>query len=64
LSLTTTDEDIKTIFCEYGTIENCRIVMDQKRNKSRGFCFVTFEKREDAISAKEKAHGKTIDDKE
>ena len=38
--------------------------MDQKRGKSRGFAFVTFQTEDMADNAKTQAHGKMIDDKE
>jgi len=64
LSLETSENDIRDHFGPYGPIEKCRIVMDQKRNKSRGFCFITFAEEKDAITAKAKAHGSTIQEKE
>lgn len=64
LNLKTNEEDIRREFGGYGAIVKCRIVMDQKRNKSRGFCFITFGEEKDAIAAKTKAHGSTIHDKE
>ena len=64
LNLKTNEEDIRREFGGYGAIVKCRIVMDQKRNKSRGFCFITFGDEKDAIAAKTKAHGSTIHDKE
>ena len=43
---------------------NSRLVMDQKRGKSRGFAFVTFQTEDMAEHAKTQAHGKMVDDKE
>jgi len=64
LNLKTTEEDIREVFGKFGEIGNCRIVKDQKRNKSRGFCFITFVNEKDAIAAKTNAHGSTIQEKE
>ena len=38
--------------------------MDQKRGKSRGFAFVSFQTEDMAENAKTQAHGKMIDEKE
>lgn len=64
LNLKTTQDDLKEYFGKYGSIQNCRLVMDQKRNKSRGFAFLTFEKIESAIEAKTQGHGIILHEKE
>jgi len=64
LDTKTTNEDLIKIFSEYGTVTNSRLVMDQKRGKSRGFAFITFQTEEMADNAKTQAHGKMVDDKE
>jgi len=64
LSLKTTQDDLNRIFGKYGVIENCRLVMDQKRNKSRGFAFITYQLESEATEAKTQAHGMTIEEKE
>ena len=38
--------------------------MDQKRNKSRGFAFITYQLESEATEAKTQAHGMTIEEKE
>lgn len=40
LSWTASDEDLKTLFAQYGEVISARIVMDKFTNKSRGFGFV------------------------
>jgi len=64
LDTKTTNEDLIGIFSEYGTVTNSRLVMDQKRGKSRGFAFVSFQTEDMAENAKTQAHGKMIDEKE
>ncbi|KAI3761153.1 hypothetical protein L1987_51562 [Smallanthus sonchifolius] len=59
----TTDEDLKKTFGEYGTITSA-IVMRDGDGKSKCFGFVNFENADDAANAVEFLNGKKIDDKE
>ncbi|KAL9143806.1 hypothetical protein ABFS82_14G257900 [Erythranthe guttata] len=63
LAESTTDDDLKTAFGEYGTITSS-VVMRDADGKSRCFGFVNFENVDDAAKAVEALNGKKIDDKE
>ncbi|XP_050205193.1 polyadenylate-binding protein 2-like [Mercurialis annua] len=63
LSETTTEEDLKTCFGEYGAITST-VVMRDGNGKSRGFGFVNFESPDDAARSVEGLNGKIVDDKE
>ena len=63
LSETTTDEDLKAIFGEFGTITSA-VVMRDADGKSKCFGFVNFEIADDAARAVDSLNGKKIDDKE
>ncbi|XP_076936374.1 polyadenylate-binding protein 2-like [Bidens hawaiensis] len=63
LSDSTTDEDLKKTFGEYGTITSA-VVMRDADGKSKGFGFVNFESADDAVVAVEGLNGKKIDEKE
>ncbi|MBA0849229.1 hypothetical protein Goshw_013235 [Gossypium schwendimanii] len=63
LSKSTTDEDLKTIFGEYGEITSA-VVMRDADGKSKCFGFVNFENADDAAKAVEALNGKKFDDKE
>ncbi|XP_071733287.1 polyadenylate-binding protein 2-like [Rutidosis leptorrhynchoides] len=63
LSESTTDDDLKTTFGEYGIITSA-VVMRDGDGKSKGFGFVNFENADDAANAVEALNGKKIDDKE
>ncbi|KAF3446628.1 hypothetical protein FNV43_RR11808 [Rhamnella rubrinervis] len=63
LSESTTDEDLKKIFGEYGTITSA-VVMRDGDGKSKCFGFVNFENADDAANAVELLNGKTFDEKE
>ncbi|CAL8321638.1 unnamed protein product [Merluccius merluccius] len=61
LSLYTTERDLRDVFSKYGPLADVCIVYDQQSRRSRGFCFVYFENREDAKEAKERANGMELD---
>ncbi|KAA3479638.1 polyadenylate-binding protein 2-like [Gossypium australe] len=63
LSESTTDEDLKTIFGEYGEITSA-VVMRDADGKSKCFGFVNFENADDAAKAVEALNGKKIEEKE
>ncbi|KAK5831865.1 polyadenylate-binding protein 2-like [Gossypium arboreum] len=63
LSESTTDEDLKTIFGEYGDITSV-VVMRDADGTSKGFGFVNFEHADAAAKAVEALNGKKLDEKE
>jgi polyadenylate-binding protein len=63
LSESTTDEELKNAFGEYGTITSA-VVMRDGDGKSKCFGFVNFENADDAAKAVEALNGKKFDDKE
>ncbi|KAL7262195.1 hypothetical protein ACSBR1_000550 [Camellia fascicularis] len=63
LSESTTDEDLKNTFGEYGTITSA-VVMRDGEGKSKCFGFINFENADDAAKAVEALNGKKVDDKE
>ena len=40
LSRTTTEQEIRILFSEHGTVNECNLVLDQQTAKSKGFAFV------------------------
>ncbi|KAL2318531.1 hypothetical protein Fmac_032407 [Flemingia macrophylla] len=63
LSDSTTDEELRKFFGEYGTITSA-VVMRDGEGKSKCFGFVNFEDPEDAAKAVEELNGKKFDEKE
>ncbi|XP_031271469.1 polyadenylate-binding protein 4-like [Pistacia vera] len=63
LSESTTEDDLKKFFGEYGTITSS-VVMRDADGKSKCFGFVNFEDPDDAAQAVEALNGKKFDDKE
>jgi len=63
LSESTTDEDLRKAFSEYGTITSAVVMRDADGN-SKCFGFVNFENTEDAARAVEGLNGQKFDEKE
>ncbi|TKY59064.1 Polyadenylate-binding protein 8 [Spatholobus suberectus] len=63
LSESTTDDELKNIFGEFGAITSA-VVMRDGDGKSKCFGFVNFENADDAARAVEAVNGKQFDDKE
>jgi len=42
LSFETTENDLRDLFAEYGTVTDVAIISDRETGRSRGFGFVTF----------------------
>lgn len=57
----TTENDLRRIFCEYGRIECIRVVCDPVSRESRGFGFVYFRNRQDALNARARCDGLRFD---
>lgn len=51
LARTTTEEELKAMFGEYGSIQSCTLVMDEKAGISKGFGFVEMPKPGEARAA-------------
>lgn len=48
LDYSITDENLATIFADYGTVESAKVVMDKYTGRSRGFAFVEMSTQEEA----------------
>lgn len=57
------ENDLAKLFKNYGNIKGCTLVMDEKTNKSKGFGFVEMALEHEGITAIEKLHNSTIDQK-
>ncbi len=47
----TTEEELKVLFQEFGTVQSCDLVMDRDSGASKGFGFVEMPKSGEAKSA-------------
>lgn len=62
LDRNTTEDQLKTLFEEYGVVQSCSLVMDQKTGQSKGFGFVEMPKAGDAKAALKNLNNKTVGD--
>ena len=60
LARTTTEEEIRTLFEECGTVQSCSLVMDKVTGISKGFAFVEMPKTGEAKIAVKSLNNKTI----
>ena len=51
LSRSTTEHQIRTLFTEHGSVNECTLVLDQETGKSKGFAFVKMPNESEAKSA-------------
>lgn len=56
LPFSASDEDIRTLFSQYGTVHTVKLVMDRDTGRPRGFGFVEMEAG-DAATAIERLNG-------
>jgi len=60
LDRSTTEEELKCLFQEYGSVQSCNLVMDQDSGTSKGFGFVDMPKSGEAKAAIKNLNNKTI----
>jgi RNA recognition motif-containing protein len=64
LSYDTTEDGLRTLFAEYGSVESCNLITDRYTGRSRGFAFVEMSSDEEAEKAKSELNGKQVDGRE
>jgi RNA recognition motif-containing protein len=57
LNFKTTDDDLRTLFAQAGTIESATVMMDRATGRSRGFGFVEMSSDEEAEKAVKELNG-------
>ena len=60
LSFETTENDLRDLFAEYGTVTDVAILNDRETGRSRGFGFVTFSDATGGNAAVEALNGKEV----
>ncbi len=53
-------EELHTLFSEFGTIQSCNLVMDKETDLSKGFGFVEMPKIGEAKAAMKNLNGKKV----
>lgn len=61
LSYNVTDDQLKEVFSQAGTVESAQVIIDRNTNRSKGFGFVEMATDEEAQAAIEMLNGKEID---
>ena len=61
LSFQTTEVDLQDAFEKFGTVTDCKIMMDRATNRSRGFAFVTMGSAQEGEEAMKGLDGKQFD---
>ncbi len=61
LSFDTTEDTLKDLFSQAGTVNSASIVMDKFSGRSKGFAFVEMSSEEEAKKAIEMFNGKELD---
>ncbi len=61
LSFNTTEVDLQDAFEKFGTVTDCKIMMDRATNRSRGFAFVTMGSAAEGEAAMKGLDGKQVD---
>ena len=60
LDRSTTEEALKTLFQEYGTVQSCTLVLDKETGESKGFAFVEMPKPGEAKAAMKNLNNTTV----
>lgn len=63
LSFQATEEDVRDLFAEFGTVESIAMINDRDTGRFRGFCFVEMEDAA-ALTAINALNGKSVDDRD
>jgi len=61
LSYKMRDEDLKELFAPFGTVAECKVIMDRDSGRSKGFGFVEMPQQAEGEEAIKELDGKEID---
>jgi len=61
LSYSVGDEDLRTAFAQFGTVDSADVIMDRATSRSKGFGFVEMSDPAEAKAAIEGLNGKDLD---
>jgi len=64
LSYTTTEEDLRTLFAQAGTVASVALIKDRETGRSKGFGFVEMSTQVEAQKAISMFNGFTLDERE
>ena len=58
-----TENELKSLFESYGSVQSCIIVLDKQSNESKGFGFIEMPKVGEAKAAMKNLNGKDVEGK-
>ncbi len=61
LSAHTSDDDLRELFGQYGTVSSAKVIADRETGRSRGFGFVEMTKEEEGDAAMKGLNNKEIE---
>lgn len=61
LSFRTTEEELRSVFSQYGNVERVNVVTDRETGQPRGFAFVEMTERQNAEAAISHLNGAEVD---
>ena len=64
LSYGVDDNDLQTLFEEFGTVESSNVIVDKHNGRSKGFGFVNMENQDEANEAINKLNGTVLKERE
>lgn len=64
LSYDTTEEDLRTLFSEAGTVTSVALIKDRDSGRSKGFAFVEMSSQSEAEEAIKMFNGRSVDNRE
>lgn len=64
LAYATTEEDLKSLFAQAGTVSSVALIKDRDTGRSKGFAFVEMSNQAEAEAAIKQFHGQRVGDRE
>ena len=64
LSYATTEDELRTLFAQAGTVKSVALIKDRDTGRSKGFAFVEFETQVEAQKAISMFNGQAVGDRE
>lgn len=64
LSYATTEDELRTLFAQAGTVTEVALIKDRDTGTSKGFAFVTMSSQDEAKKAIDQFNGHTLGDRE
>lgn len=64
LSFSTTEESLRTLFAQAGTVVDVALIKDRDTGSSKGFAFITMSSQAEAEAAIKKFNGYTLENRE